>query len=275
MKTLFFSTLILTALTLCPASRLTAQVIVDFEDVGASLATDSAFRGEDGSGGFTAGGVIFNNQFNSDFDFFLDNAYSNQTSWDSEAVFSAGNATALLQNADGSPNIGINGSATWGVLTGTTARLEAPTDFGFQSLNFHNTQSVGDVIANGDDFGFSTPFTATDVFGLRINELQEVVDDDGNSTFVVIGSTDQIDLTTEGVPRQGWFEVDLAGTDVQGASLIGFEFFSTDTGDFGSNTPSFVAIDDITLAAVGVPEPSSLAILSLGALTTLLRRRKS
>ena len=211
MKTLFFSTLILTALTLSPASRLTAQVVVDFEDVGASLAPDSSFRGEDGSGSFSSGGVTFNNQFFSDFDFFLDNAYSNQTSWDPTAVFSAGNATVLLQNPDGSPSVGINGSATWGVVTSSTARLAAPAGSGFQSLNFHNTQSAGDIIVNGDDFGFSTPFTATDVFSVQINELEEVVDADGVSTFAVVGSTDQIDLTIDGVPRQGWFEVDLAG----------------------------------------------------------------
>ena len=275
MKTLFFSALILTALTLCPASQLTAQVIVDFEDVGASLATDSSFRGEDGLGGFTSGGVTFNNQFNSEFDFFLDNAYSNQTSWDPDAVFSGGNATVLLQDPDGSPTFGIDGSATWGVATGTTARYSAPTGFGFQSLNFHNTQSAGDIIVNGDDFGFSTPFDATDVFSVQVNELEEVVGPNGETSFVTVGSTDRINLTQAGVPIQGWFEVDLADTDVAGASLIGFEFFSTDTGDFGPNTPSFVAVDNIGLVAVAVPEPSSLAILSLGALTTLLRRRKS
>ena len=275
MKTLFFSTLILTVLTLCPASKLTAQIVVDFEDVGASLAPDSAFRGEDGLGGFNSGGVTFNNQFNSDFDFFLDNAYSNQTTWDPGAVFSAGNATVLLQNPDGSPTFGIDGSATWGVVTAMTARLTAPTGFGFQSINLHNTQTAGDIIVNGDAFNIATPFSEIDVFSVRINELEEVIDADGVSTFVVVGSTDEIDLTEAGVPIQGWFEVDLAGTDVAGARLIGFEFFSTDTGDFGPNTPAFVAIDNIELAAVAVPEPSSLAILSLGALTTLVRRRKS
>ena len=286
MKTLFFSTLILTALTLCPASRLTAQVIVDFEDVGVSLAPDSSFRGEDGSGGFSSGGVVFNNQFNEDFDFFLDNAYSNQTSWDPDAVFSAGNATVLLQNPDGSANIGIDDSATWGVATATTARYSAPTGFGFQSLNLHNTQSAGDIIVNGDDFNFTTPFDDESVFGVTINELEEAVDENGNPildeagnpTFTIVDSTERILLTEAGVPIQGWFEVDLAGTGVAGASLIGFEFFSSDNNnlsDTGANifTPAFVAVDNIELVAV--PEPSSLAILSLGALTALLRRRKS
>ena len=266
MKTRFL-TLILTALTLCLASRLTAQVTVDFEDVGASLAPDSAFRGEDGAGEFTSGGVTFNNQFNSEFDFFLDNAYSNQTSFESgNAIeFAQGNATVLLQNADGSPDIGFDGSATWGVVTGTTARQTAPAGLGFQSLQLHNTQTAGEVIANGNSF--ARPFNSTDVFSVRINALDD-------TTFDVLGSITE-PLTIDGITRQGWFEVDFAGTAVEGASVIGFEFLSTDTGAFGINTPAFVAIDNIQLDAVGVPEPSSLVILSLGALTTLRRRRKS
>ena len=53
MRTLLLPLLILSALALYPASRLTAQVTVGFEDVGATLAADSSFRGEDGSGGFS------------------------------------------------------------------------------------------------------------------------------------------------------------------------------------------------------------------------------
>lgn len=250
MKTLFFTALISGMLTLCLTSRLTAQVVVDFEDVGSSLATDSSFRGQDLSGGFSSGGVTFNNQFGTfpGGDFWLDNAYSNQTSWNPLDVFADGSDTVLLQNPDGSANVGIDGSATWGVVTGTTARLAAPTGFGFQTLNLHNTQTAGEIIANGNDF--SRPFTATDVFSVTINELEEVVDEFGQTTFVVVDSTDRIDLTVNGMPRQDWFEVDLTSTSVAGASLIGFEFFSTDTGDFGINTPAFVAVDNIELVEV-------------------------
>ena len=224
-----------------------------------------------------SGGVTFNNTFGTftGGDFWLDNAYSGQTTWNPDAVFADGSDTVLLQNEDGSPNIGIDGSDTWGVVFGNGARLTAPTGLGFQSVNLHNTQTTGDIIENGDGFGFSRPFTDSDVFSVRINELEEVINDDGESTFVIVNSTDPFNLTEAGVPIQGWLEFDLAGTSVAGANLIGFEFFSTDSGDFGPNTPTYVAIDNLELAAVAVPEPSSLAILSLGALTTLLRRRKS
>ena len=285
MKTRLFSTLILSVFALCPASRLTAQVIVDFEDVGSSLATDSSFRGQDGSGEpggaqqFSSGGVTFNNQYFPSSDFWLDNAYSNQTSFASGnfVEFAAGNATVLMQNADGSANVGINGSATWGVVTATTARFSAPTGFGFQSLNLHNTQTASEIILNGN--GFSTAFDSMDVFSVTINELEEVVGADGTSTFNTIGSVTE-DLTIDGVAREGWFNVDLAGTAVEGASLIGFEFSSTDnngSSDSGNDifTPAYVAVDDIGLVAVAVPEPNSLTILGLGALTALLRRRKS
>ena len=64
-----------------------------------------------------------------------------------------------------------------------------------------------------------------------------------------------------------------------GADEISFSLSSTATNTFNLttalSTPTFIAIDDLTFVTAVVPEPSSLAILGLGGLTVLLRRRKS
>ena len=250
MKLTLTRSLIFGVLSLCLPALLPAQIIVDFEDVGATLPADSAFRGEDNAGGFTSAGTVFNNFFGTfdGGDFWLGNAYSNQTSWESGnfAEFASGNDTVLSQNADGSANVGIDGSDTWGVVFGDTAEFSAPAGFGFQSFNFHNTQTTADVIINGNGNG-ATAFTPASEFGFIINRLEEVVQADGSTAVEVVASTERILLTEAGSPKEGWFEYDLAGTEVAGASKISFEFFSTDTNDFGVVTPTYFAVDNIEL----------------------------
>jgi hypothetical protein len=58
------------------------------------------------------------------------------------------------------------------------------------------------------------------------------------------------------------------------ARSIGITFYTTDAGDFGPNTPTYVAIDNLVLVAA-VPEPGALVVLGVVALGgTLSRRRK-
>ncbi len=62
-----------------------------------------------------------------------------------------------------------------------------------------------------------------------------------------------------------WRYVNLIPLDT--VKSLEFSFSSTDTGDFGMNTPAYVAIDTI------VPEPASIALLGLGGLLLRGRRR--
>ena len=66
-----------------------------------------------------------------------------------------------------------------------------------------------------------------------------------------------------------WLRVDLTG--LGNARSVGMSFFSTDVGPFGINTPTYVAIDNLTIVAV--PEPSSLALLAATGLGYIARRR--
>lgn len=63
-----------------------------------------------------------------------------------------------------------------------------------------------------------------------------------------------------------WSTLDL--TPLGNARSIGLSFASSDVGDFGINTPTYVAIDDLTL----VPEPTTLT-MCLASLLVARRRR--
>ncbi len=70
------------------------------------------------------------------------------------------------------------------------------------------------------------------------------------------------------------YTLTLAGLPAGGATgRIGFRYFVTDAGTFGTNG-DFIGLDSLTVSAV--PEPSALLLLSAGCLTlgAKLRRRK-
>ena len=71
-----------------------------------------------------------------------------------------------------------------------------------------------------------------------------------------------------------WNQFDL--TDLGSARSVGFSFTTTDNGDFGANTPLFVAIDNLNYSINSVPEPAAPLALSIWALALVARRsRKS
>ncbi len=59
---------------------------------------------------------------------------------------------------------------------------------------------------------------------------------------------------------EGWQRIDL--TSLGMVSSLSFSMDSSDKGDFGINTPTYFALDDLTVTAV--PEPGTAALLTLG-----------
>ena len=88
----------------------------------------------------------------------------------------------------------------------------------------------------------------------------------------VLGSTGPFLLADGTSIVRDWIEIDFEGTAIENANMIGVEFRSTDTGMFGINTPTYVAIDNLTLTAI--PEPSSIALVMLSGFGFSVSRRR-
>ncbi|MEM1227989.1 MAG: DUF4465 domain-containing protein, partial [Planctomycetota bacterium] len=67
-----------------------------------------------------------------------------------------------------------------------------------------------------------------------------------------------------------WQLVDLTSLGTVRSVSIGF--FSTDVGGFGINTPTYVAIDNLSITAV--PEPGSFAFFGIAGAGLIWRRRR-
>ena len=255
-----------------------AQTVIDFEDVGSALAIDSAFVGQDLSGGFVSGGLEFETDFDASFGSWTGAAYSNRSTWvlggaSGFEEFQNGNDTVVI-SPDGGSGLGVDGSAAWGVLFGFSpnqTRFEVGAGQRLEELFINNTRTTANVLANGNSF--SPPFTDGDRFEVVFNSLQiEVID--GVEQITVLGSSDPVLLADGDSIINDWTLVDFRGTAIEDASVVGVEFISTDSGAFGINTPTYVAIDNLTFAAVAIPEPASWTILGLIGLSGCLVRKR-
>jgi hypothetical protein len=267
----------LTAISLLVAVTTTAeaQTTVDFEGLGEQLGSDSAYRGEDEAGQFSSAPLTFRNNYNPTFDSWNGAAYSNRTSWTLGGAsgfeeFQFGNDTVVASPSGGS-GTGAGGSATWGVFFGfapNEARFEIAPGSRLDSFWINNTRTTAHVIENGNSS--ATAFGSGDFFEVIFNSIEvELVD--GMEVVTVLASSEPITLAEDDSVLRDWTLVDLAGSNIADARMIGLEFRSSDVGMFGINTPTYVAIDDITLVAV--PEPSAIPLLVLVGLISARRKR--
>ncbi len=244
--------------------------VITFEDL--PLAPESA---EDGSGlapygtgmvfgttenfnRFTSGGQVFENRYIPAFATWSRWAYSNRTD-----TMTPGFMNDLSAFAGG----GAGGSANFGVSFNEVNALElAP---GFRApVSVMVTNVTYPALAMRDGDGFSKKFggpTGTDPDFL----LLEIIGFDAGAGEIGRVPVYLADYRTMPFILDDWLEVDLTslGTDVR---TLEFRLSSSDNGMFGINTPTYFAIDNLTL----VPEPGAGILLLLGAVGTLGRRRK-
>jgi hypothetical protein len=209
------------------------------------------------SGGFTSGGQYFNNTFHSAY-----GGYWNGFSVSSTTDTTTPGYTNQYSSITGG---GANGSIDYAVLYPSAyVNLTGIV----QSIELTNTTYAYLSMLNGDSF--ESAFTTGSFFNVVITGYTGL-GATGTSTGSVTYSLANYTSPTS-TPVNTWNTVNL--TSLGNAVSLGFSFQSSATGQFGINTPEYVAVDDLT-TFVSVPEPSSLVLclISIG-IGAIVRRRQ-
>jgi hypothetical protein len=244
-----------------PARALT----VGFEDVGASLPSQSAVND---SGGFESGGAGFNNLFQ-DFG-------GGFTSWAGFAYSNVQDATTpgVFNQYAAWPGGGAGGSATYAVgfqdfFVPLEPRITFASDVAVQSVRIANTTYAALSMKMGDSFAKKFGGVAgddPDFFRLTIRGLDAGGQETASLEFY-LADYRSADAASDFV-LETWALVDLSSLGVVRSLSFGLE--SSDVGPFGINTPTYFALDDL----VAVPEPGSLLLLVAGLAGLATARRR-
>lgn len=251
-----------------------SAVVIDFEEL-----TTFTSTGENGAyfngnlndtasnDGWTSQGVLFGNQYSPEFGGFW-------SGWSYSTVQDATTAGFSNQYAAFSGS-GYQGSATYAVgFASESLFINLPPDLRPVSAQLTNSTYAAYSMLQGDAFAkkFGGP-TGTDPDHLTVTILGH---EQPNAQGPVTGSVSfaladfRFDDQTLDYVVDTWQQVDLEGLGA--ARSLGFAFESTDVGEFGINTPTYLALDQLILRAV--PEPRGAASLAAVSLCLCLSRRR-
>jgi hypothetical protein len=217
------------------------EVLADFEDL--SLEAESFWNGADGSGSFTSGGVTFYNDYNAEWFSWDGFAYSNVTDattagYDNQyGVITAGGHA-------GSANFGVVYVSAMSTIGLPTLELaEAST---LSGLYVTNTTYPYLSMRDGDDyakqFGGETG-ADPDWFLLTIEGFDAEGDSTGTVEFYLADF--RAEDAADDYIISDWTFVDLTALGV--VATLQLSLSSSDMGEWGMNTPSYFAIDDVML----------------------------
>lgn len=156
---------------------------------------------------------------------------------------------------------GEGGSAQYGLayLGSPTITFDTPTIV--SAASFANTTYAALSMLHGD--GFAKKFggaSGNDADFLTLTVEGRNTRGEITGTVVVTLADYRFADNASDYVLEGWQRTDLTALGVVNA--VTFSMASSDTGVFGINTPTYFAIDDITVAAV--PEPGTTALVALG-----------
>lgn len=249
--------------------RSASALTVDFSDL--SLPAQSFYNGgpATNSAGWQSGGVTFGNSFTADWGGYWNGVvYSNVVD---TATAGFGNQYAAYAGG------GVGGSGIYAVVyAGSAAFFNLPAGYVAQSVALTNTTYAALDMLNGS--GFSKKFGGAsgqdadflDVILTGYAGAGGVGDVTGSVTFRLADYTFPDNAADYIV--SAWSTVDL--TPLGSAASVRFSWAGSDVGMFGLNTPTYVALDNLTLTAI--PEPSAFAALagSAGLVVACGRRRR-
>jgi hypothetical protein len=257
------------AITLClilPAGLLqAATTTTDFEDhsPGTSSSTGSFYNGADSAGGFTSRSTFFINSYDPTFGDWSGWSYSNVVNA-TTAGFGNQYASFPGGGSDASGNTVAGG--IYGVAYSpdpNDAFINLPAGKTAQSVYLTNTTYAGLSMTSGDQF--AKKFGPGDFFDVNLTGYSQP-----GATGIVTGSVKFYlanFLNGQSLIVNNWQQVDL--TTLGSAESIGLSFDSSDVGQFGINTPTYAAMDNLVLA----PEPTACGLVAMFGLA-ISRRRK-
>ncbi|MGV3610681.1 MAG: DUF4465 domain-containing protein [Fluviicola sp.] len=222
-----------------------AQTVVTFDDL--TLAPNSHWNGSDSSGGFTSGGVYF------------ENSYTGY--WSGGFIYSNTNdvtTAGYTNDFSAFTGTGGNGSANYAVNYGSSS-IDFGTEKVLSSIQLTNSTYAAISMRDGDAFGkvFGSVNGADgnpdgtngeDWFRLLIvgRDAQSAVTD----TVIFYLADFRFADNTQDYIVNTWQTVDL--TSLGEIQFLEFELESTDIGAWGINTPAYFALDNITYGTASV-----------------------
>ncbi len=265
--TLLGSSFVLATLfSLCRGPVDAADMVLNFEEL--SLPAESALTGDASETPIISQGVSFNRTWNTEFNC-CPGAWALSNRTDQVTAGFENSYSAYHRPAGG----GVNGSVNYLVAfdsTGTDAEISLPAPTTVRGTYVANTTYAYLAVSEGRDTKGSNlpafvkgPFADGDFFQLSVIGVDADQRQTGQVDFFL---ADYRDGKREVVSSWTWLDLTSLGDQVNSLS---FELRSTDVGMFGMNTPSFFAIDDLTLA---VPEPCGSLAGFLGLFGLLLFR---
>jgi len=236
-----------------PAAALTAT----FDDLG--LGAESFENGAGLAGGdLVSGGIALPNTYFASFDGFSGFAASTTTDTTTPG-FTNQYSNITGGGAGGSDGFGINFGGGNIILSSEQTVLGADiTNTTYAYLSMLNGDPFAKQFggASGDD---------ADFFRLIIEGIDGSGASTGTVDFWLADYTDANNANDYII--DAWTYVDLTG--LGSVKELAFSFESSDVGEFGINTPSYFAIDNLTV----IPEPGTALLLGLG-LAGLARSRR-
>lgn len=235
-----------------------AEAVAPFDDF--PLDPESHYAGEDMAGGFTTGGLFFWNAFHDEgsYSWWEGSAVSNETDTDTPGFMNQ--FSAYAGSGYESANFGV---ATW------NNSIELPIPTQVQGMYLTNTTYAALSMLLGDFF--VDPFGGLDG---TVEDWFMVTITGKNAAGTVTGTVDYYladyrfaDPAEDYIVDDWqWVELTSLGDNV---SRLEFSWDASQKDDWGVLVPQYVAIDNVTVAAI--PEPASLMLLGLAGLA--LRRR--
>lgn len=145
--------------------------------------------------------------------------------------------------------------------------IDLPVGYRPASVHATNVATTAWLLANSDPNGFAHPMNEN---GQQFSVTFRGWSQSGGQGLQLGSTTLVLGSYSGGVASivKAWTLVDL--TSLGEAASIDVTFASYDVGEFGINTPTYVALDNLSLVAV--PEPSGIVLLAGGAVVAVAAR---